>query len=108
MDGDRAIVLRRCCVLEPFHPAQHRLDAPASPDGLCQVQDQAGHLVVVASRLGMLDRGLRYSVRLVPRGRPDVKILDQVGLAPPEFGLQQLSEQVVIAVPLTVTIQRDH
>jgi hypothetical protein len=37
-----------------------------------------------------------------------VKIPDQIGLSSPEFRLQQVSEQVVIPVPLAATIQRDH
>ena len=37
-----------------------------------------------------------------------MEILDQVGLPALEFGVQQLSEQVVIAVPLTAAVERDH
>ena len=106
--GDRAVVLGRRDVPEPLHPAQHRLDAPAGPDGLLQLQDQPGHPVVVPGRLGMLDRGLRHGVRLEPRSRPEMEIRDQIGLPPPEFRLQQLPEQVVVAVPLTAAVERDH
>ena len=34
--------------------------------------------------------------------------MDQVGLAAPEFGLQKLPEQVVVAVPLAAAVERDH
>jgi hypothetical protein len=37
-----------------------------------------------------------------------MEILDETGLSPLEFRLQQVSEQVVIAVPFTAAVERDH
>ena len=37
-----------------------------------------------------------------------MEIGDQLGLSPLEFRLQQLPEQVVVAVPLAAAVERDH
>ena len=37
-----------------------------------------------------------------------MEIRDQIGLPPPQFGTEQLAEQVMIAVPLTAPVQRNH
>jgi hypothetical protein len=35
-------------------------------------------------------------------------VSDQIGLSSPEFRLQQLPEQVMVAIPLTAAVERDH
>src|SRR5262249_20922301 len=85
----------------------HRLDAPTSPDGILQLQNQPGYPVVVSGRLCVVDRRLRHGVRLEPHGRTEMKILDQIRLSAPEFCPQQLAQQMVVAVPLTATVERD-
>ena len=56
----------------------------------------------------MPDRSLRHRVRLVPHSRLEMEILHQIGLPSPEFRLQQLLEQVMVAIPFTAAVERDH
>src|SRR5690349_13367161 len=80
----------------------------APPAGLPELPNEQAQAAGDYDRVGMLDRGLRHRVRLEPRGRPEMEIGDQLGLAPLEFRPQQLPEQVVVAVPLAAAVERDH
>ena len=107
MHGDGAVVVRGGLALEPLHPPQHGVDAPAGPHRLHDVEDQAGHPVAVAGGLGVVDGRLRQAVGLAPRGRSTLELRDHLRLAPPQFGVQQLPEQLVVPVPLASTVERD-
>ena len=108
VDGDGRVVLDPRPVLQPLHPAQHRVDPATGPHRLHQVQDQPGDLLRVARGLGVFDGRLRHGVRLVPLRRPGVQPGNDVRLASAELGVQQLSEQLVVAVPLAAAVERDH
>ena len=107
MHGDRRIPLHRLLTLEPLHPSQDGVDAAAGPHRLHHLQDQPRHLVGVAGGLGVVDGRLLQPVGLAPGRGPPVQLRDQLGLAPPELGTEQVAEQVVVAVPLPSAVERD-
>ena len=55
----------------------------------------------------VLERGLEVAPSLVPVGGAAVQNRNQLGLALDEFAPEQLPEQVVIAVPLSASVERD-
>jgi hypothetical protein len=99
-------VFDQTLVLEPRQPSEDGVDPPAGVGGDHQAGDQPGHPVGVAGGLGMVDGQLRQPVGLTPGRCPGVQAMDQLGLAPLQLGLEQLPEQMVVAVPLPVPVQR--
>ena len=108
MDGDGRVLFDRGLVLEPLEPTQDGVDAPAGPYRLTPRQHQPRDAPGVASRLGVLDGRLRPAVRLEPDGRPRMERRDHFGFPPSELGMQELSEQLVVAVPLAVAVKGDY
>ena len=92
--GDRRVALDQFVRLEPLHPAQHGVGAPARPHGVGELQDEAGDPVGVAGGLGVVDGDLGLAVRLVPRRRPAVQVAATIsGSRRRSSDMQQLSEQ---------------
>ena len=56
----------------------------------------------------MFDRSLWHGVRLEPGRGPDMEIIYQSGLPAPEFRSQEVPEQVVVPIPLTLAVERNH
>ena len=104
--GDRRVPLDQAALLEPLHPAQHRVHAAARPDRLHHLQDQPRDQVGVAGGLGVVDGQLGQVVGLAPGGRADVERPGLPGLTALQLGPEQLPEQVVVAVPAVVPVQR--
>ena len=106
--GDRREVLDLAVGLEPLHPAQDGVGTATRPDRVGQLEDEAGDSFGIARGLGVLDRGLRHAVVLVPLGGPQVELGDHTGLTPPQLRQHQVPEKVVVAVPLAVPVEWDH
>ena len=62
--------------------------------------------MTLATAVVLVDRGLGQVVGLTPGGGPVVELLGQPGLAPVQLGQEQLTEQLVVAVPLLAPVQR--
>ena len=89
---------------KPAHPPEE-LPEPPAPDELeVPLDQQLGHHLRVASSGGVLDRLLREPVRATPRRRAAAQLAR--GLAP-ELELQNLAEQMVVAIPLPAGVERD-
>src|SRR5215216_2956783 len=71
-------------------------------------RDQQPDTLVVSGRDGLPDRPLKVARTLQPPARPFVQDRHQVGLAAPELVEQQLGEEMVVAVPLSLLVQRNH
>ena len=72
--------------------ARHQLDASVPLGGIQQV----------------LDRQLGRAVRLVPVGRAQVELGDDLGFAALQLAEQELAEQRMVAVPLSPAVERSH
>ena len=103
--GDRRVLLDEALGGEPLHPAQHGVDPSAHPHRVGAAQHEAGDTLGVTGPLRVLDGGLRQAVRLVPAGRAAVELGDDLRFAPQQLGVQQLPEEVVVAVP-AATVRR--
>src|SRR5215211_4545599 len=71
-------------------------------------RDQQPDTLVVSGRDGLPDRPLEVARTLQPHARPFAQGGHQVGLAAPELVEQQLGEEMVVAVPLSLLVQRNH
>src|SRR5215218_340055 len=71
-------------------------------------RDQQPATLVVSGRDGLPDRPLKVACTLQPPARPFAQGGHQVGLAAPELVEQQLGEEMVVAVPLSLLVQRNH
>ena len=94
-------------LLQPGEPALDGRDASAVIGGQGLLLHQSRHPVDVAGLLGVADRILRLPVRLAPRARAREQLRHEVWLGPLELGTQQLPEEVVVAVPRPVAVQRE-
>ena len=102
---DRWIAIDQVVVVEPLKPPIDRLEtAPAIGDQRTG-GDQASDLVGVAPGLGVGDRHLRKTVRLVPRGGAGMELGDDIGFALAQLDTKELLEQRVVAVPLAPAIE---
>ena len=89
---------------KPAHPAEE-LPQPPAPDELkVPLDQQPGHHLCVAGSGGVLDRLLHEPVCATPGGRTAAQLAR--GLAP-ELELQNLAEQMVVAIPLPARVERD-
>ena len=93
--------------VEPVEPAEQGLDSTSRQHGMPDRRDQSGRPVRVASGLGMTDGEVLIAVRVEPVSRSIVEGRYQLRLGPAQLGLQELSKQVVTAIPGSSTIQRD-
>src|SRR5215213_5787478 len=71
-------------------------------------RDQQPDTLVVSGRDGLPDRPIEVARTLQPPARPFAQGGHQVGLAAPELVEQQLGEEMVVAVPLSLLVQRNH
>ena len=69
--------------------------------------DQPADLGGVAGCAGVVDSVVRRSRMPVPGARPAVQDRSQLRLGRGQLVLQQLAEQVVVAVPLAPVVERD-
>ena len=106
--GDRRVILEATVAREPLHPTQYGLEPAARPDGIADVQHETCDPVGVAGVLRMVDCLLREAIRLVPRGCSAVELGDHLRFALLQLGSEQLTEQMVIAIPLASAIEGDH
>jgi len=67
--------------------------------------DQLGRLGEVAGSEGVLDRLRDQTGFDVPGSRPPVKLRDEIAIVTGELELEDLLEEVVVAVPLSLRIQ---
>ena len=102
----RRVVVDQPLVLEPSEPPQGGLDPSAGVGPEHQAGDQTGHPVDVTGGLGVVDGQLGQPVALTPGGRPSMEPRDQLGLTQLQLGSEQLPEQLVVAVPLALAVQR--
>src|SRR5215212_10101602 len=70
--------------------------------------DQHSDTLVVGGRDRLPDRSLDVALILQPLTGPSSQGRLQIGLAALELVEKQLGEEVVVAVPLSVLVQRDH
>ena len=68
---------------------------------------RGGRLVRHPRGLGVVDGGLRHAVVLVPLGGPQVELGDHTWLSSPQLRQHQPPEQMVVPVPLAVTVEWD-
>ena len=89
---------------KPAHPPKE-LPEPAAPNELeVPLDQQLGHHLRVAGSGGVLDRLLREPVRATPSRRAAAQLARGVA---PELELQNLAEQMVVAIPLPAGVERD-
>ena len=89
---------------KPAHPPK-QLHEPAPPDELeVPLDQQLGDHLCVSGCGGVLDRLLDEPLRRTPSRRPPSQLAG--GIAP-ELELQNLAEQVVVAIPLAAGVERD-
>ena len=100
------VALERPVCLQPLEPALGGRDAAALIDRSRTLLDQSRHAVDVAGLLRVADRPLRLSVRLAPVGRSREEAWHEIRFGARQLGSEQFLEQVVVAVPLPVTVQR--
>ena len=86
--------------------AQRRLSSVPAQGGHLQL-DQGGRAREVAAGHRVPDRLGPVAVLLVPVAGPPVQLADALRLLVEEPGLQDVGEQVVVAVPLAAVVQRD-
>ena len=107
-DGDRCVRLISPPVHQPGEPAFDGRGAPALIGRERTTRHQARHAVDIAGGLRVPDRGLRLPVRLAPARRTSEQLRDELRLASLELRPQQLLEEMVVAIPLLVAVQRNH
>ena len=90
---------------QPLHPPQHGADPSTRPDGAHQLEDELRHAVGVAWQPGVLDRILGQAVLLVPGRSPGMQLGNLVRGFQSELSLQVVAQEVVVAVPLPVTVE---
>jgi hypothetical protein len=103
--GDRWIG-RDHVVGKPCHPVLQGRDPPSPEVRLRVVADQVGGLRELPRGGGVVDRRLHVTGVPVPCRRPAVERRDQLRLAAGQLQAQQLREQMVVAVPLAVVVER--
>jgi len=101
VSGDRPIWQRP---EPPFHGrvvARDRVPVPVA-------RDQKPRALVVLGPCGLPDRAIYVARALQPRARAPAQGRYQVGLGAPELVEQELGEEVVVAVPFSLFVQRNH
>ena len=89
---------------KPTHPAKE-LPEPPAPDELeVALDQQVGDHIGILSGSGVLDRFLHEPLRATPGRRAAAELACCLGA---ELELQDLSEQMVVAIPLAAIVQRD-
>ncbi len=94
--------------LEPLHPAPDGVVSSTRPNGIAELHQEARRRVGVAGGLGVVEGVLGHPVRLAPRRGAEVKLRDHLRITSPQLRHEQLSEQLVVPVPLTASVERDH
>ena len=93
---------------EPPQPLVDGLRPPVVMERQHERVEQAREDVHLSGRVRVRDRLLRQVVGDAPGHRPAVERSDRVRFAALELGAQQLAEEMVIAVPLALAVERDH
>src|SRR5215211_921466 len=70
--------------------------------------DQRARKLVIRARDGLLDRPLNVALILQPRASPPAQGGYEIGLVALELVEQQLGEEMMVAVPLSLLIKRNH
>ncbi len=81
---------------------------PAPAHGRDGQLDQVRRALEVPGGQRVADRLGRLAVALVPGARPPVQVGHVAGLLVREVRLQDVGEEVVVAIPLAVVVERDH
>ena len=89
---------------KPAHPTKELPEPPAPDEVKVPLDQQPGHHLRVAGSGGVLDRLLHEPVCATPSRRTAAQLAR--GLAP-ELELQNLTEQMVVAIPLPARVERD-
>src|SRR4029079_219517 len=102
LKGDTGIALEQTLMFEVRQPSFDRGDATSVIRRQCDLRDDRRHPVEIAGGQRVLERRLGIAVQLVPvRGAP-VQDGDELRLALGELASEQVAEEVVVAVPLTL------
>ena len=104
--GDRCVPLECPVLLEPVDPA---LDGRGPAALICRESaalDQRRHSVDVRGGLCVRDGVLQVPVRRAPFGCTTKELRHELGFGSPQLRLEQLLEQVVVAVGLACGVQR--
>ena len=107
VDGERR-VLHELVVAEPLEPLLEGLHAAVVIERRTQCIDQAGDGVRLAGRATVADRVLGPVVGETPGHCTSVELGHQLGLRPLELVPEKLAEEVVVAVPLPLPVERHH
>ena len=99
---------RKLVVAEPAQPVLHRLHPAVVVEALRHPVDQTSHRVRLGRGLPVADRRLRKLVGDAPVHRATVERPRQGRIIALELGAQQLTEEMVVAVPLAVPVERHH
>jgi hypothetical protein len=105
LHGDQRIPFDQPLLLEPGEPPAGGLGASAGVGGEREARDQPGGPIGVPGGLGMVDGQLRQTVGFAPRGRPSLELLDQLRLASLQLRTEEVAEQMVVVIPLTMPVQ---
>ena len=104
--SDQGVPLERPVMLQPTEPALRGRDAAAQVGGESATLDEPCHPVDVAGLLRVADGRLRLPVPLTPVSRTSEQRLFEIRVGLGQVRTQQLLEQMVVAVPLPVGVQR--
>ena len=94
--------------LQPAEPALGGFETTVLVCGKKALLDQPQHLVDVAKILRIADRRLGLSVRCAPGDRAGQQLRHEIRLGTLELSAEQLPEEMVVAIPASVAVQRDH
>ena len=103
---DRRVPVERSMPLQPVEPALDGRDATALVHRLSPTLDQPRDPGDVPCFLRVPDRRLRLPVRLTPVGGANEEAGDKVRLGSDQLRSEQLLEEMVVAVPLSIAVQR--
>ena len=108
MGGDSGGHRHKRFAVQEVHPGAHRVNPAAQPYRMHQLEHKPGQSVGVTGGIGMLDGGFGH-----PRSLRTSRLHANAARGPvlSRYGggrLAASAEQVVVAVPLTATVQRNH
>ena len=93
---------------EPVEPLRHRCGAAALEHGLDAPLHRRRNAISIAGRLAIRDRGGLLSVRCTPVEGSAEQQQNRILPGVRELGCEQLADERVAAIPLSLAIQSDH
>jgi len=96
-----------CLGRESREEPRHRCPAAVEPEAEAELTDQIPGELPVLRGLRMLDRLDHETVLGEPLGRGVVQLWDGIGLCAPELQAKEIREQLVVAEPRSLRVERE-